>query len=144
MNGIKMKDCKFYVDESTRTVVCVIPNTKEMVQSFIDEHFSFNDIDVGWGWVNKDLRMPHSFSGKAVCAPEDKWDEETGRMIAFARAKDKCYKSFFKRANVFVQKLDTRLGDIVTTFNDFGLKLETRREALQAKIDERIQSPQDT
>ena len=144
MDGIKMKDCKFYVDENARTVVCVIPNTKEMVQSFIDEHFSFNDIDFGWGWVNKALRMPHSFSGKAVCSPEDKWDEETGRMIAFARAKDKCYKSFFKRANAFVQKLDIRLGDIVTTFNDFGLKLETRREALQAKIDERIQSPQDT
>ena len=148
MNGIKMKDCKFYVDEPARVVVCVIPNTKEIVQDFIDEHFSFNDIDFGyltnWGWVNKALRMPHSFSGKAVCAPEDKWDEETGRMIAFARAKDKCYKSFFKRANAFVQKLDTRLGDIVTTFNDFGLKLETRREALQAKIDERIQSPQDT
>ena len=75
MNGIKMKDCKFYVDESARTVVCVIPNTKEMVQSFIDEHFSFNDIDFGWGWVNKALRMPHSFSGKAVCASEDEWNE---------------------------------------------------------------------
>ena len=82
--------------------------------------------------------MPASFMGKAVCATEDEWNEETGRIIAFARGKDKCYKSFFKRANVFVQMVDRRLNDIITKFNDFGMKLEEKREALQAKIEERI------
>ena len=142
MNGIKMSDCKFYVDEEARTVVCVIPDTSDMVEDFIDEHFDFKELNFSiitcWGWGHDKLTMPHSFMGKAVCAPEDEWNEETGRMIAFSRAKDKCYKSFFKRANLYVQAIDRRLGDMITQFNDFGMKLDGKREALQTKINERI------
>lgn len=140
MNGIKMSDCRFYVNEAERTVVCVIPNTRDMVIDFIHEHFRWNDIDfwMGMDRIESKIDMPHSFVGKAVCDPSDEWNEETGRMLAFSRAKDKCYKSFFKRANRFVQTVDGRLGDIITIFNDFGLKLENKREALQKQIDERI------
>jgi hypothetical protein len=59
-------------------------------------------------------------------------------MIAFSRAKDKCYKSFFKRANMFVQIIDNGLGDMISMFNDFGMKLETKKEAIQAQINTRI------
>ena len=149
MNGIKMSDCKFYIDKEARTVVCVIPNklgedkfTKDMVHDFIADNFRFNDIDfdfaLNYRWQEKNLEMPHSFIGKAVCAPEDEWNEELGRTIAFSRAKNKCYKSFFKRANRLVQTLDKRLGDMITMFNDFGLKLENNREMLQAKIDHQL------
>lgn len=152
MNGIKMSECKFYVDEEARTVICVIPNkiyhkdgsitvVSKMVEDFIEENFRFKDLDfdfaLNFDWQEKNLEMPVSFMGKAVCAPEDEWNEETGRMIAFSRAKDKCYKSFFKRANKFVQAVDRRLGDMIERFNDFGLKLEGKRAALQNQIDER-------
>ena len=152
MNGIKMSECKFYVDEEARTVICVIPNkihhkdgsttvVSKMVEDFIEKNFRFKDLDfdfaLNYDWREKDLEMPVSFMGKAVCAPEDEWNEELGRMIAFSRAKDKCYKSFFKRANKFVQAVDRRLGDMIEQFNDFGLKLEGKRTALQHQIDER-------
>ncbi len=147
MNGIKMSDCRFYVNQDERTVVCVIPaeierdgeiyQTKRMVTNFIYDHFDFSDFDltVLEPKLRKQLTMPSSFIGKAVCAPEDEWNEETGRLIAFSRAKDKCYKSFFKRANLYVQTLDQRLGDIITEFNDFGMKLEEKRGKIQEKID---------
>lgn len=136
MKGIKMSDCRFYVDETARVVVCVIPNTEEMVRDFIYEHFEYPDFDFcAYGKLRMNLKMPYSFMGKAVCAPEDEWDEELGKMIAFAKAKDKCYKSFFKRANMYVQSVDRRLGDMINTFNDFGLKLETKREALEKSIE---------
>ena len=141
MNGIKMSDCRFYVDEEARVVVCVIPNTRNLLQGFISEHFSWKDINVDWALaydLNKKLELPNSFMGKAVCAPEDEWDEELGKMIAFSRAKDKCYKSFFKRANMLVQKFDTRLGDMIELFNNFGMKLEAKRVNIQQKIDERV------
>ena len=141
MNGIKMSDCKFYVDEAARTVVCVIPNTKMMVQDFIHDHFNWNDLSMYYAvcWaLDEKIEMPYSFMGKATCAPEDKWDEETGRMLAFSRAKDKCYKSFFKRANKCVQTVDKRLNDMIEAFNNFGMKLENRREALQNEIESRI------
>ena len=139
MNGIKMTDCRFYVNEVERIIVCVIPNTTYMVEEFIDDNFNFSELDVSiYGKLRKHVRMPASFTGKAVCAPEDEWDEELGRKIAFAKAKDKCYKSFFKRANLFVQAVDRRLGDMITIFNDFGMKLENKREALQQQIDEKM------
>ena len=103
MNGIKMSDCRFYVNEAEHVVVCVIPHTRRMVDDFIREHFSFNDVDFWYALDVDKVRMPDSFMGKAVCAPEDEWDEELGKMIAFSKAKDKCYKSFFKRANTFIQ-----------------------------------------
>lgn len=140
MNGIKMKDCRFYVDEVHRTVVCVIPHTRGMLQDFVCEHFRWSDVDFWTGIdykLDRKIAMPNSFMGKAVCAPEDEWDEELGRKIAFARAKDKCYKSFFKRANLLVQTVDRRLGDMIGMFNDFGLKLESKRDMLQAEIEVR-------
>lgn len=148
MNGIKMSDCRFYIDEDSRTVICVIPHTENMVTDFIDENFRFSDLSMDnvINFWNKrfmhELCMPKSFIGKAKCAEEDNWDVELGKMIAFSRAKDKCYKSFFKRANKFVQTIDRRLGDMITVFNDFGVKLENRRESLQQRIEEMTEESQ--
>ena len=146
MNGIKMSDCKFYVDEDARVVVCVIPNTNDMLIDFVREHFRWDDVDMDYAidyHFEPKLQMPRSFMGKAVCAAEDEWNEELGRKIAFSRAKDKCYKSFFKRANLLVQTYDRRLGDMIEMFNDFGLKLDTKREALQKVIEGQIKKEGD-
>ena len=143
MNGIKMSDCRFYVNEEKKMVICVIPNTKYMVMDFIDDHlhwggdFDFSHYNLNYS-IREKLEMPESFVGKAKCMPEDEWDEETGKLIAFSKAKDKCYKSFFKRANLFVQRLDSRLGDMIGIFNDFGMKLSNKREELQDQINERV------
>jgi hypothetical protein len=151
MNGIKMSDCKFYVNEAERTVVCVIPkeierdgyaaDTDDMLLDFIGANFSFTDIDIGEAIFmdRKSYRMPKSFMGKAVCAKEDEWDEELGKMIAFSRAKDKCYRSFFKRANTLVNVIDRRLNEMMTMFNEMGDKLNDRREKLEHMIEERTQ-----
>jgi hypothetical protein len=116
-----------------------------MVIDFILQHFQFSDFDFYDGLIFgghyslvKQITMPSSFIGKAVCAENDEWNEELGRKIAFSRAKDKCYKSFFKRANIFVQAIDKHLGDMIEKFNDFGLKLENKRETLQNIIDKAI------
>ena len=142
MNGIKMSDCKFYVDEEARTVICVISDTQDMVEDFIMTNFCFPDIDVrfsmSYRWIAKQLKMPHSFMGKAVCSPEDEWNEETGRLIAYSRARDKYYTSFFKRANKLIQLINKRLDDMIELFNNFGMKLEAKRDELQAKINERV------
>ena len=146
MNGIKMSNCKFYVNEEERTIVCVIPYTRGMLSAFVYENFKWPDLDFDYGinsQLNDQLKMPSSFMGKAVCASEDEWNEELGKKIAFSRAKDKCYKSFFKRANLLVRTLDKRLEDMIKTFNDFGLKLEEKREALESQIESTIKKEGD-
>ena len=151
MNGIKMSDCKFYVNEAERTVICVIPkritrgdyytDTEDMLMDFITDNFNFADVDIGEAMFmsRKLYRMPKSFMGKAVCAKDDEWDEELGKMIAFSRAKDKCYRSFFKRANVLGNAVDRRLNDMMTMFNEMGDKLNEKREKLEHMIEERTQ-----
>lgn len=142
MNGIKMSDCRFYVNEAERTIVCVIPKTRDMLYDYIYEHFSFNDFDMYRGMdyrlEEKVINMPSSFMGKAVCSAEDEWNEELGRKIAFSRAKDKCYRSFFKRANTFINALDRRMGDMIESFNSLGKQLENKRDGLQHQIDEAL------
>ena len=137
MKGIKMSDCKFYVDETARKVICVIPNTKFMVWNYVNEHFDWNDFSVSLAANFRTLKldMPSSFRGIAVCNPEDEWNPELGRLIAFSKAKDKCYKSFFKRANALVQAIDRRLGDMINDFNDFGMKLSEKRDQITDEID---------
>lgn len=140
MNGIKMSDCKFYVNEEAKTVVCVIPDAKEMLDDFVSENFRFSDFDMHFMINDYDmLKMPKSFIGKAVCSADDEWDEELGRMIAFSRAKDKFYKSFFKRANNFINAVDRRLGDMIETFNDLGAKVSDKKEKLEHMIEEKMQ-----
>ena len=143
MNGIKMSDCKFYADKDAGVVICVIPNTDGMLWDFLHDNCKWHDINMYYaveGALEEQLYLPDSFVGKAVCAPEDEWNEETGRLIAYARAKDKCYKSFFKRANKLVQTVDKRLENMITIFNDFGVKLEDRRTELHQKIDKALET----
>ena len=153
MNGIKMSDCDFYVNEEKRTVVCVYPKSKDgctwgwngasdLVIDFIEENFDFPDVNlcdgVLYGSLKNKLKMPYRFIGKAVCAPEDEWNEELGKKIAFARAKEKCYDSFFKRANLFVHTVTKRLGDAIDIFNNFGDKISASREALEDSINQAL------
>ena len=141
MKGIKMSDCRFYINEEERVITCVIPNTADMLTGYIEQHFQFADFDMRYldfEFLYKKLRMPSSFMGKAVCAEGDEWNEELGRMIAFSRAKDKCYKSFFKRANLLVNTMDRRINNMITSFNDLGEKLEKKKLALNTLIEEKI------
>ena len=137
--GISMKDCKFYVNEEERVVVCVIHKTEDMLTNFINENFCFSDFNIMWGLTTKffgELDLPNSFIGKAVCAKDDKWNVEKGKLLAYSRAKDKCYKSFFKRANLLINAIDRRLGNMIEVFNNFGMKLEDNRSRLEEKIGE--------
>lgn len=136
MNGIKMSDCKFYVNEDERVVVCVIQNTEFMFADYICNHFDWRDFYLSH--IADDYMMPNSFMGKAVCSENDEWNEELGRKIAFSRAKDKCYRSFFKRANSLVNNIDRRLGEMVDSFNTFGDNLSKKKENLQYQIDQEL------
>ena len=141
MIGIKMSNCKFDVDESNQTVICTISNTEELLLDFIKDNFStgkFNLSNAINEKLKKKLTMPSEYKGKAVCAPEDEWDEETGKLIAFYRAKDKCYVSFFKRATTLMNEFDQHFEDTVEGFNSFGLILAKNKERLANKIEMRI------
>ena len=96
MNGIKMADCKFYVDENARTVVCVIPNTKNLLIDFVYKHFNYKDITM-WDGItyamSKTLSMPRSFSGKAL--PKSSYRKILARTSASNNIYDRNFMSIY-------------------------------------------------
>ena len=129
--NIKMDKCKFFVDEEKRTVVCVIENTRNLVYNFFNLSRWMDNIDFSsrvmispCQELGKHMTLPDRFVGKAVCAAEDEWNEEVGRLIAFDRAKEKLATSFFKRAQEYVTEIDTAFNDMVTRVNEYGARLE--------------------
>lgn len=142
---IKQTDCKFIVKPEERMVICVIDNdVSDMLLNFIQDEASFKDIEIySFHDFDQKLRMPHSFMGKAVCAPEDEWDEALGRKIAYSRAKNKLYTSFFKRANLYIQTVDKRLGNMIEKFNDFGTALDNNRQKLDDEIERALQKQEE-
>lgn len=130
MNDYSMNACKFHVDEKNRVVVCVIDNTKYMFHHYVDEKLFIDyrsDDDAAWRenhkihsplW-NKTL-MPNRFVGVAHCAPEDTWNPKLGKLIAYQRAHKALYRSFFKRANTYMNILDSYLDRTEEMMNKFG------------------------
>ena len=129
--NIKMDKCRFFVDEEKRTVICVIENTSSLVTDFFDiskiiwSNDPTHPVNIYPNYrLEKKLILPDRFTGKAVCAPEDEWNEEVGRLIAFDRAKEKLATSFFKRAQEYVTEIDTAFNDMITRVNEYGARLE--------------------
>ena len=135
MKGIKMSDCKFYVDEAKRTVVCVVPRTRNMVAQFLSDSCNFRDVRFGGFGLQSKILMPNSFTGKAICSPDDEWNVDIGKKLAFKRAKEKVYTSFFKRASTYVNAIDRRLNEMITRFNDFGAKLDENQKKLAEELE---------
>lgn len=132
---IKRSDCKFYINEDKRTIVCVISDTKYLLDEFIKANNEFMyDNYISW----ETLEMPNSFSGKAVCSDEDEWDEELGKTIAYARARRKMYNSFFRRANTYVNIFDKQINDMISNLNALGEKVTEWQDNLQKEVEKKI------
>lgn len=143
--NISMEDAKFIVNEDNHVVVCVIENTKRLFIDFANKNFHIGT-DLGflstWDKSYPDfqdkLYMPNKFVGVAKCSPDDEWDENIGRIIAFSRAKDNLLKSFFKRAQFYVTSIEDWLDDAVEILNNLGNKLTNNSDHRHAYIEELI------
>ena len=80
-------------------------------------------------------KMPPRFVGIATCSPNDEWNEEIGRLIAFNRAKDKYNRSFFKHANNLMEEMDNYLNHVEDCFNNYGRKLSEGAAKRKERID---------
>lgn len=136
--NIKQKDCRFIVKPEERVVVCIIEGEwiEDAVHEFIRdlEDPSF-DLCV-YGKFARQIDMPKSFIGKAVCAPTDEWNEEVGKLVAFYRAKNKFYNSFFKRGTMYINRIDRAIDKIYDAFNDMGEALDLNKLKLEQHIKE--------
>lgn len=143
--NVKPNDCRYIINEEKRTVVCLIENTAHMFTNFADNNFEipWDCVNFIWGKNNSKskhmadkLRMPKRFWGIATCAEDDEWDVEKGKFLAFSRAKDKLNKSFFKRANFYINTFDKSIDRAVEILNNLGDKLTTNTERRHLRLTE--------
>ncbi len=117
--GIRPEDCKFIVNKDKRKVVCVLEDTEKNLRDFLRDEAALKDLHNPFWWFDV-TALPNRFVGIATCSPEDEWNEELGKQIAFARVKRSYYKSYFKHANDYVVRLDDELNRIIEIFNAHG------------------------
>lgn len=136
-HSIRKEDVTYVVRPEQKKVIAYIEGTKWMFTEFVVENYPGAHVF----WRDKPfedkLRMPNKFVGVATCGPDDVWDENVGRLIAFDRMKENLNKSFFKRANTFVAEMERRLDLFCERTNAYGAKLETnmnRRKEVIAKV----------
>lgn len=140
--NIKPENLHWIVDKEKRKVVCYMEGTEDMFINFV-----YDNSDVLSVLVYKNLfegnpsefKMNNRFVGIATCAPEDEWDENYGRLLAYHRLRNKISASFFKRGNTFANYVDKHLDRFLSTINDYGAKLyknSVRREKILALNDE--------
>lgn len=134
--NIKAEDARFIVNREKRTVVCVIEKTHDLFIRFMEDNFilDLNEWSRPIEKLHKRLWMPNKFIGKAVCSYNDSWDEEIGKLIAFNRAKNNLEESFFKRAQLYVDTLDSWLYDAFTKINRYGIKVKVNAEHREQRI----------
>lgn len=136
-HSIRKEDVKYVVNPEQRKVVAYIEGTKTMFIDFLAENYPYYDCPLWGDPIREKLAMPNRFCGISTCGPDDEWNEDTGRLIAFDRMKDNLNKSFFKRANTYVAEMEKRLDLFCDRTNAYGQKLEyntNRRKALIKKI----------
>ena len=139
MEEIKMKDCRFFVDEEKRTVACSIENTRHMFRNYMEDELKMGCIvNYTNSKILQTLKMPPRFVGTAHCSPEDTWNVETGKLIAFKRAKEKLYGSFFRHANTFMNEIDRVLDRGEVQLNRIGEKVSRNLDHLDKVIEDRV------
>jgi len=134
---VSKKDCDFIVLKEKREVICVLQHTRYKFLNYIDRD---NLLFTTWNdKLNDKLFMPDYFIGVATCNATDKWDEQLGKDIAYSKALNKFNRSFFKRAQTYIDAVEKHLDDTYTDFNAYGAKLE-KCEVDRAKwLEERIE-----
>lgn len=125
--GVNKKNCRFYVDEAARVVVCVIPNTRLTFINFLEENLYQNEIVFPLPNYD-DYNFPSSISAKAKCAPEDEWDEEYGCELAYQRAKEKYYRYFFNLTNKYFAYIEKQVSRCAELFDGVQARLNKKAD----------------
>lgn len=145
--NITKDKAQFIINEDARKVVCIIDHTSHLFLDYAEKNLKIPpDCDILCGGNSRlypKLKMPNKFVGIASCNPEDEFSVETGKLIAFTRAKDKIQNSFFKRANFYINTIDDWLNQAMDAINSYGEKLEINTKRRHKKIASLVGEPEE-
>lgn len=122
--------CEYFVNPEKGVVVCKIYDTDEGLLIDMARH------NIGPGHEQAYLRtlLADSFIGKAVCKPEDTFDVETGKRIAYKKAVKKMVIAK-KRTLLRCINDSIKSHEMLTSV---ALKLNTKYDNILKSCDEQI------
>lgn len=135
---IEKAECQYIVSKERKMVICIIDKAARSFLEYCYLKLGKVDMFLPGGKDVDLLTMPTTFIGVATLAEGDTWDEELGKDIAFAKAAQKFYRSFFKHAQTYVNLLDERFDAVVEQINKFGEKISRDENRRQQWIAERL------
>ena len=120
---VSKEDVVYIVDEKKRKVVAYVEGTKYELVNFISENKGILPDWFDLPKLHDKLLMPNKFIGIATCSPDDEWNPEIGKLIAYHRMKTNMSKSFFKHAETYYKLMLKKVDETVDLINVYGNKL---------------------
>lgn len=109
---------KFYVDEEKRVVVAVLQGAENDFRDAARKIFHKNAMgDMAFLGANSYLNSD-VFRGKARCHPDDEWDVEAGKTLAFNRLRDKYARAWDKEVEYLLDKLSDIAAELGGLFSE--------------------------
>ena len=133
---VSKEDVIYIVDEKKRKVVAYVEGTKYELVNFISENKGILPDWFDHPKLHNKLLLPNKFVGIATCSPDDEWNPEIGKLIAYHRMKTNLSKSFFKHAETYYREMLKKIEDTVDKINDYGKKLSINYERRVNMINE--------
>ena len=96
---------KFYVDEEKRVVVAVLQGAENDFRDAARKIFRQNAMDDMTFYGANSYLSSDVFRGKSRCHPDDEWDVEAGKTLAFIRLLDKYARAWNKEVEYLIDRL---------------------------------------
>ena len=140
---VSKEDVVYIVDEKKRKVVAYVEGTKYELVNFISENKGILPDWFDMPKLHNKLLMPDKFVGIATCSPDDEWNPEIGKLIAYHRMKTNMSKSFFKHAETYYKLMLKKVDETVDLINIYGNKLTANYNRRIETINQTVGSAED-
>ena len=135
-HGINMNNVNFVTNKEKRKTIGYIEGCDTYFTDFVLENAPKLREYVLADWDN--LLMKSRYVASATCSPDDEWDEDFGRLVAYDRLKHALNNSFFKRAERLVNDVEKNLNNFVDVVNRYGSKLTINARRRQDIINQKV------
>ena len=120
---VRKEDVVYIVDEKNRKVVAFVEGTKYELVDFIQENGGVLPDWMDQKKLYDKFLLPNKFVGMATCSPDDEWNPEIGKLLAYHRMKTNMSKSFFKHAETYYKLMLKKIDETIDLINVYGNKL---------------------
>lgn len=123
---------KYVVLPEMRMVKCFLTDTQNIANDTlldVDENMATSEV------YHPRYKMPNQYLGVAHCNPNDEWNPELGKQIAYNKARAKLDRSLFKRLQLYVDRCDKHYNDVVNSINVLGRRLSQSHDHRTERIE---------